>query len=88
MKVVLQANWAGPQGYFFYKGKDGEPVEIPEEFIDQLPKSAKIVDENYKAPDPVESIVRPPVADEIKAFFDPQNEVEKAIKRRTAKETK
>lgn len=54
-KVILANNWFAPlQGKFggqrFRKDPDGNPVDIPNRLLKYLPKSAKIVADNYVLP--------------------------------------
>lgn len=54
-KVILANNWFAPNrggfgGQRFRKSPDGDPVDIPNRLLKYLPKTAKIVDEDYVAP--------------------------------------
>jgi hypothetical protein len=54
-KVILANNWFAPNrggfgGQRFRKNPDGDPVDIPNRLLKYLPKSAKVVGEDYVAP--------------------------------------
>ena len=54
-KVILANNWFAPNrggfgGQRFRKSPDGDPVDIPNRLLKYLPKTAKIVAEDYVAP--------------------------------------
>lgn len=54
-KVLLANHWFTRFGYLIRKSvtKRGPPVEVPDELIDELPSTAKVVDDDYVTPEPV-----------------------------------
>ena len=52
-KVILMNGWFAPGARFFRKSatKRGPPVEIPDEYLEFLPTTARIVPEDYVTPE-------------------------------------
>jgi len=51
-KVILMNGWNAPGDRFFRKSptKSGPPVDIPDEYLEFLPTTAKIVSDDYVMP--------------------------------------
>ncbi len=58
-KVILMNHWFAPGDRLFRKSatKMGPPVEVPDEYLDFLPTTAKIVPDDYVAPKKEDKVV-------------------------------
>ena len=53
VKVILANHWFAPGDRLFRKSatKNGPPVDVPDEYVDFLPTTAKIVSDDYVMPE-------------------------------------
>lgn len=77
-KVVFQNNWLAPNGHLFRKSptKQGPPVDVPENMVEFLPKTARLVPKDYETP---EKTVDPDTISEHRRILDAHDPVRAAM---------